>query len=123
MRYYVAELGGRVCGFILWTEKSGFRTQVVLELEQIAVDVTSRKQGVGSALINTSLPDVISHLAERGAKLSAVLVTTRADNQAQRLYRRILGAEVEAVVPSLYSALSRAEGGGWFITWPNLPVA
>ena len=32
------------------------------------------------------------------------MVTTRADNAAQRLYKRVLGAEVEATITNLYSA-------------------
>jgi ribosomal protein S18 acetylase RimI-like enzyme len=104
MRYYVAEVGSRISGFVLWTEKSGLRTEVVLELEQIAVATRFRKQGVGTALIIESLPEVAKELATRGATLKHVLVTTRADNDAQRLYRRTLGAEVEATLPALYSA-------------------
>ena len=32
-RYFVAEIGGVATGYILWLEKSGFRKDVVLELE------------------------------------------------------------------------------------------
>jgi ribosomal protein S18 acetylase RimI-like enzyme len=32
------------------------------------------------------------------------LVSTRTDNQAQKLYRKVLGAEVEATIKNLYSA-------------------
>jgi ribosomal protein S18 acetylase RimI-like enzyme len=104
MRYYVAELAQRPCGFVLWTEKSGLRAEVVLELEQIAVDAQLQKQGIGTALILESLPQVASELASRGARLKHVLISTRADNAAQRLYRKTLGAEVEATLQSLYSA-------------------
>ena len=104
MRYYVADFAGSLCGFVLWTEKSGFRQDVVLELEQIAVTPRHQKQGIGEALIVRSLPDVAAQLADRGAALKAVFVSTRTDNSAQRLYRKTLGAEVEATVPSLYSA-------------------
>ena len=104
MRYYVAESEERIRGFVLWTEKSGFRDKVVLELEQIAVDPSEQGRGVGEALIRKSLPDIAVQLAERGAALNAVVVSTRIDNQAQRLYRNALGAEVEATIPSLYSA-------------------
>jgi ribosomal protein S18 acetylase RimI-like enzyme len=104
MRFYVAELEGEVCGFILWTEKSGFRDDVVLELEQIAVAAAYRRRGIGEALVVQSLPDVAKQLAARSAMVKAVVVSTRADNDAQRLYRKTLGAEIEASVPSLYSA-------------------
>ena len=104
MRYYVAESEEGVQGFVLWTEKSGFRDNVVLELEQIAVAPSEQRRGIGEALIRKSLPDIAIQLAERGAALNAVLVSTRTDNQAQRLYRKALGAEVAATIPSLYSA-------------------
>lgn len=104
MRLYVAELEGEVLGFILWTEKSGFREGAVLELEQIAVAAAYRKRGIGEALVVQSLPDVAKQLAARSATIRAVIVSTRADNDAQRLYRKTLGAEIEARVPSLYSA-------------------
>jgi ribosomal protein S18 acetylase RimI-like enzyme len=104
MRFYVAEAEGGVRGFILWTEKSGFRQDVVLELEQIAVAAAYRKRGIGERLVVQSLPEVAKQLAARCATIRAVLVSTRADNDAQRLYRKTLGAEIEARVPSLYSA-------------------
>jgi len=103
-RFYVAEDGGAILGYVLWTEKSGFRENAVLELEQIAVVAERRRQGIGEALILESLPDVVAQLADRGAMLTAVLVTTRTDNGAQRLYRKTLGAEVEATVAGLYSS-------------------
>jgi ribosomal protein S18 acetylase RimI-like enzyme len=93
-----------VIGYVLWTQKSGFRTEAVLELEQIAVSPEHQGRGVAEALIRRSLRAVADHLAGRGARLKSVLVTTRADNQAQRLYRRVLGAEVEATLSGLYSA-------------------
>jgi hypothetical protein len=40
----------------------------------------------------------------RGAILKHIMVTTRADNYAQRLYRQALGAEVECTLRDLYSA-------------------
>jgi ribosomal protein S18 acetylase RimI-like enzyme len=94
----------RLRGFIPWTEKSGFRDDVVLELEQIAVAAPYRKRGIGEAFIAQSLPDVVEQLAGRSATIRAVVVSTRAGNDAQRLYRKTLGAEIEASVPSLHSA-------------------
>lgn len=85
MRRHVAEFQSGVRGFILWTEQSGFRQDVVLELEQVAVAAAYRKRGIGEALVVQSPPDV-------------------ADNDAQRLYRKALGAEIEAKVQSLFSA-------------------
>jgi len=38
MQLFVAEKDGVIAGYIHWTQKSGFRKAVVLELEQIAVN-------------------------------------------------------------------------------------
>ena len=76
----------------------------MLELEQIAVHPNFHGQGIGSLLIRDSLPLVKAQLAERGATLKHIIVTTRADNDAQRLYRKELGAEIEATITNLYSA-------------------
>ena len=104
MQFFVAESNGEIRGFIHWTQKSGFRKAVVLELEQIAVHPNFHGQGIGSLLIRDSLPLVKAQLAERGATLKHIIVTTRADNDAQRLYRKELGAEIEATITNLYSA-------------------
>ena len=104
IRVYVAELEGEVRGYVFWTEKSGFREDVVLELEQIAVAAAYRKRGIGEALVVQSLPQVVKQLRARSATIRAVVVSTRADNDAQRLYRKTLGAEIEARLQSLYSA-------------------
>ena len=80
------------------------RPQVVLELEQIAVHPDFQGQGIGSLLIRESLPLVKAELAKKGSRLKAMIVTTRADNDAQRIYRKELGAEIEATITNLYSA-------------------
>lgn len=102
MRYYVAVVEGGVCGFILWTEKNGFRHDVVLELEQIAVLPEHQRKGIGEALIRQSLPHLTTQLEARGSTLGAIIVTTRADNSAQRLYAKVLGAKVEAAIPGQF---------------------
>lgn len=104
MQLFVAEDAGDVIGFAMRSQKAGFRAEAVLELEQIGVAPAHQGRGVGEALIRQSLAAVVEHLAERGARPKSVLVTTRADNAAQRLYRRVLGAEVAATVAGLYSA-------------------
>lgn len=101
---YVASNGERCLGYIFWTQKSGFRPEVVLELEQVAVTECFRGKGVGRRLIEESLNDVRAQLGLLGASLKHIMITTRADNHAQRLYRAVLGAEVEAVLRDLYSA-------------------
>lgn len=100
---YVATQDDQCVGYCIWTQKSGFRPEVVLELEQIAVAPDHQSKGVGAHLIIQSLQDVRSVLATHGSVLKHVLITTRADNAAQGLYTSVLGAKVEAVVSNLYS--------------------
>jgi len=105
---YVAELDeqpeSKVVGYIIWVQKSGFRPEAVLELEQLAVLPECQGQGVAKALILESLSLVKQQLAEQDSVLKHVLVTTRADNFAQQLYKKTLGAEVESTISNLYSA-------------------
>jgi len=61
-------------------------------------------QGIGRSLIEETLPFVKYQLAKQGSALKHVTVTTRADNQAQKLYKDTLGAEVESTIGNLYSA-------------------
>ena len=105
IQYYVAEnLDNEIVGYIQWSQKSGFRREVVLELEQLAVLPEYHGKGIGTKLIKKSLPQIDSQLAARGAKIKHIIVTTRSDNYAQKLYRKAIGAEVEATIKNLYSA-------------------
>ncbi|MGS2743277.1 GNAT family N-acetyltransferase [Halomonas sp. LS-001] len=103
---FVAEQEGVLLGYIIWSHKSGFRPEVVLELEQeqLAVLPDHHGQGIGQTLIQASLPLVKEPLADQGSVLKHIVVTTRADNHAQKLYRKTLGAEVEATLSNLYSS-------------------
>ncbi len=104
MQLFVAKRGQHCLGYIIWNQKSGFRQNVVLELEQLAVSQAYRSQGVATTLIEQSLPQVEKVLNQRGAKIKHIMVTTRQDNQAQSLYQKTLGAKVESVLTDLYSA-------------------
>jgi ribosomal protein S18 acetylase RimI-like enzyme len=104
MQYYVAVYNSSIVGYIHWTQKSGFRPEVVLELEQIAVLPEMQGRGIGRRLIDESLPLVKEHLHACNATLKHIIVTTRADNYAQRLYRQTIGAEVECTIKDLFSA-------------------
>ena len=104
MQLFVAEEGVSIAGYIHWTQKSGFRTTVVLELEQLAVHPDLQDRGIGRQLITESLPLVRAQLAKRGATLKHIIVTTRADNYAQKLYQKTLGVETETTITDLYSA-------------------
>jgi len=104
IQYYVADIEGRLVGYIQWIQKSGFRSKVVLELEQMAVLPEFRNKGIGKSLISKSLPLIKHHLEINDAQLKHIIVTTRADNNAQDLYSKVLGAKVVATISSLYSA-------------------
>lgn len=104
MQYFVAAEEGEVVGFIHWSQKSGLRRQAVLELEQIGVSPERQGRGIGTQLILKSLPHVARQLAGRGAVIKHIVVTTRCDNAAQRLYSSALGAEPAAIIHNLYSA-------------------
>lgn len=47
---FVAERNGEIVGYIIWVQKSGFRPEAVLELEQLAVLPSFQGQGVGRKL-------------------------------------------------------------------------
>jgi ribosomal protein S18 acetylase RimI-like enzyme len=100
--YYVAEEKGSLLGYILWMEKGGFRTEAVLELEQITVDPHQRHRGIGAQLIQSSLADIRERLRSRGARLKLVEVTTGSEQGAVDFYRRTLGAEVAAQIPDVF---------------------
>ncbi len=104
MLCYVALIDSACVGYIIWTQKSGFRSEVVLELEQIAVAPECQASGIGRELIERSLPLAKAVLYESDAVLKHILVTTRADNHAQKLYASTLNARVEATLSNLYSA-------------------
>jgi len=104
MLCYIKESESKVIGYIIWGQKSGFRPEAVLELEQIAVHPDHQGDGFGQELIESSLELVKSQLDIQGSKLKRILVTTREDNDAQKLYRKVLGAEVEATINNLFSA-------------------
>lgn len=100
---FVAEKEGKILGYIIWIQKSGFRPQAVIELEQLAVSPNFQNQGVGRQLITESLALVNNHLSLNGSTLKHILVTTRADNFALQLYKSTLGAEIETTITNLYS--------------------
>ena len=104
MQYYVALQNSNIVGFIHWAQKSGFRPEVVLELEQIAVQPELQGQGIGKKLISESLPLMKEKLHQSGSILKHIIVTTRADNYAKKLYHYTLGAEVVCTIKDLYSS-------------------
>ena len=101
---FVLEQGNQIQGYILWAQKSGFRPEAVIELEQVAIDPSQQNKGLGQHLISHSLVQLKKILLSSGSSIKHILVSTRADNHAQAIYRKVLGAEVEATIHNLFSA-------------------
>ena len=101
---FVVKNNNKVCGYITWAQKSGFRPEVVLELEQIAIHPNYQNKGIGQTLIRNSLEQVKDLLLAENSIVKHILVSTRTDNYAQKIYRKVLGAEVEATIDNLFSA-------------------
>jgi ribosomal protein S18 acetylase RimI-like enzyme len=93
----------QLVGYIQWLQKSGFRKDAVVELEQIAVLPVFQGMSIGTKLINQSLALVKKYLISQNSVLKAVMVTTRSDNAAQNLYKKLLGVEISATISDLYS--------------------
>ena len=102
MQYFVAKDNNSVLGYILWLEKGGFRKKAVVELEQIAVLPAHQGEGIGTQLINQSLPEIKKYLRKRGSLLKVIEITTGTENKAQRLYKKTLKAKVEATIKDLF---------------------
>ena len=98
IQIFTAEEDEGIKGYIMWTQRSGFRENSVLELEQIAVHPDHQGEGVGTQLIEGSLNVVEEWLAERDSTIQTIIVGTRTDNEAQRLYKKTLNAEPAAII-------------------------
>ncbi len=92
-----------IVGYIQWIQKSGFRKEPVIELEQIAVIQNQQGKGIGTKLIKESLSSIKNYLGDSGSVLKTILISTRTDNAAQVLYKKALNAEEVAVIKNLYS--------------------
>ncbi|MDD1016552.1 GNAT family N-acetyltransferase [Pseudomonas rubra] len=101
---FVLVLDGQIAGYIFWAQKSGIRPAATLELDQIAIAARHQGHGYGEHLIRESLALATASLHGTGQTLKSILVSTRADNAAQRLYAKVLGAKVVASIEGLYSA-------------------
>ena len=104
MLVFVLEYGASPVGYIFWAQKSGIRPSAVIELDQIAVLSRFQGMGFGEHLVKESLSLVKSELNANRQTVKSLIVSTRADNKAQRLYAKVLGAKIVATIEDLYSA-------------------
>ena len=96
--YYVYEECNDIQGYILWSVKNGFRTNTIIELEQLGVHPEFAGQGVGRKLITESLEIFKSHLAELGHDIASIMVTTSEGNYAEELYKSTLGVTRNGII-------------------------
>ena len=96
--YYVISIKERICGYILWCVKNGFREKTIIELEQIGIHPDFAGKGAGKKLIQRSIDKFKVHLSVVGYDVGAVIVTTSEGNFAEQLYQSTLGVVRAAVL-------------------------
>ena len=101
---FITEINSRVVAYIIWTQKSGFRKKSIVELDQIAVSKNDQNNGIAKKLIKKSLKLLKNELKKFELELQHIIVSTRTDNHAQKIYEEILGAKPEITIKNLYSA-------------------
>ena len=92
----------KTVGYIFWAQKSGFREEVILELDQIAIHPDFQGLGLSKKLIIESLKDVENELLNRSQRIKSVLVTTGVNNFARKIYEDLFGAQEVAMISDLY---------------------
>lgn len=100
---FVAEAEGKIVGLIMWYEKSGFRQEAIVDIEQACVLPEHQGKGVGTALFVQSLPLVAEKIAERGAVLKTITTNGRADNSPVQHLCKKYGAEEIARLPGVFT--------------------
>ncbi|ARN72881.1 GNAT family N-acetyltransferase [Oceanicoccus sagamiensis] len=101
---FVAEVDRVVVGYIIWAQKSGFRAETVLELEQIALLPEMHGQGMGRQLIYQSLPLVKGELVSQGSVIKHIVVDKKAYYPVETPCKPDWGAEIEAAITNLYTS-------------------
>jgi len=77
MLYVARDEKDNVVGYIQWIQKSGFRKESIVELEQIAVLGSNQGKGIGTKLIKESLNHIKKYLADTSS-IAARLASTDA---------------------------------------------
>ena len=102
-RVFVALADQAIIGYAIWTEKSGFRERVVLEIAQVAVAEPHRRQGQGMRLLLESFLIAKQMIAERGGRITSIITSTAADNPAVTIYRRLFNMQQVATIRGMFA--------------------
>ncbi|CAF3824597.1 unnamed protein product [Rotaria sordida] len=98
----------QVIGFIFWRIRAGFEVRLTVELDQIAVDKTYRRQGFAKTLIRRSLIKfqefIQTNFSSFKPQIGFVFVITGERNPAQELYRKSLGLEYKGKIGAIFGA-------------------
>jgi len=99
---FVAEDAQGILGYLIWAQRSGFRDDATVELDQIAVLPDRLTDQVGRHLVEESLQHVSVQLAAQGACVKHINVNVREDDFQHRPYQPALEAEVAEAIAGLY---------------------
>jgi hypothetical protein len=98
---FVAELDREIVGLVVWTSKSGFRSEAFIELEHLGVHTKYRNKHIATCLIKQSLSMVAKQLLHQDAVLKTIVINTRLDSISQSLFKKILATESIAKISEL----------------------
>jgi ribosomal protein S18 acetylase RimI-like enzyme len=101
---FAAIIDERIVGYIQYIQKSGFRKSAIIELEQMAVLPEYRNLGIGKLLITDTIKLIQQLLKNNNQQIKGILITTRNNNYAKKLYKDVLKAEEVCIINNLYSA-------------------
>ncbi|CAF2776062.1 unnamed protein product [Rotaria sp. Silwood2] len=98
----------QVIGFIFWRIRAGFEVRLTVELDQIAVDKSYRRQGFATTLIRRSLIKfqefTQANFSSLKPRISFVFVITGEQNPSQELYKKTLGLERKGKIGAIFGA-------------------
>lgn len=101
---FVAEVEGKMVGLMICTEKSGFRKEAIIDVEQGCVLPEYQGKGIGTSLLMQALPMIAALISERGDVLTTLYGNTRADNALAVGISKTFGAEVVSRVSGIFPA-------------------
>jgi ribosomal protein S18 acetylase RimI-like enzyme len=101
---YVAEAKGKIIGLVIYVQKSGFRQEAIVEIEQCCVDPDFQGNNIGKSFAKETIPMVASEIAKRGAKLKTILANTRENNYPVISILENLGAKAIASISEMFTA-------------------